>query len=90
MTSNTSGNKLFTRYEKRDKTMPTKLRTKTKQKSVRLKFPKNPNNPSPSGDPYFDNPKNIAALEEGIRQLKEGKVTIFKTDEELQNFFDNL
>lgn len=30
-------------------------------------------NPSPSGDPWFDDPENMAELNEGIRQYKEGK-----------------
>jgi len=30
-------------------------------------------NPSPSGDPYFENPKNIEAILEGVKQAKEGK-----------------
>lgn len=30
-------------------------------------------NPSPSGDPYFDNPKNIEEILEGVKEMKEGK-----------------
>ena len=33
----------------------------------------NPDNPSPSGDPWYDDPRNIAILDEAIRDLKEGK-----------------
>ena len=31
-------------------------------------------NPSPSGDPYFDNPKNIERILEGAKQVQEGEV----------------
>ena len=27
-------------------------------------------NPSPSGDPYFDNPSNLEAIEQGIADIK--------------------
>jgi len=30
-------------------------------------------NPSPSGDPWFDDPRNIAILDEAIQDSKEGK-----------------
>ena len=44
-------------------------------------------NPSPSNDPYFDNPRNIAHLTEGIKQMKEGKV-VNLTDEELRKILE--
>lgn len=31
-------------------------------------------NPSPSNDPWFDNPKNVAAVTRGIEDLKQKKV----------------
>ncbi|MBD3628359.1 hypothetical protein [Cyclobacterium sp.] len=31
-------------------------------------------NPSPSGDPYFDNPKNVKEILEGVKQSKEGEI----------------
>lgn len=33
-------------------------------------------NPSPSGDQWFENPKNIEILDKGISDLKSGKKTI--------------
>lgn len=33
-------------------------------------------NPSPSGDQWFENPKNIEIIELGEKQLREGKGTI--------------
>ncbi|PZX58307.1 hypothetical protein LV84_01512 [Algoriphagus ratkowskyi] len=30
--------------------------------------------PSPSNDPYFDNPKNLAEIDAGIIDVKEGRV----------------
>ncbi|WPR74933.1 hypothetical protein [Algoriphagus sp. NG3] len=31
-------------------------------------------NPSPSNDPYFENPKNLAEIEAGLIEVKEGRV----------------
>jgi len=33
-----------------------------------------PDNPSPSNDPYFDDPRNIERIELAIQQAKDGKV----------------
>ncbi|MBT0810163.1 hypothetical protein KIH41_02565 [Litoribacter ruber] len=41
----------------------------------------NDENPSPSGDPYFENPNNIKSILEGIKEAKEGK-TVKLTKEE--------
>ena len=38
-------------------------------------------NPSPSGDPWFDDPENMAELNAGIRQYKEGKTKPYTMDE---------
>ncbi|MDD4968112.1 MAG: hypothetical protein PHT07_01655 [Paludibacter sp.] len=39
-----------------------------------------PDNPSPSNDPYFDNPQNIAQIEIAIQEVKEGKVSPLTKD----------
>lgn len=44
-------------------------------------------NPSPSNDPFYDNPENIAHITEGIKQMKEGKV-VNLTDEELRKILE--
>ncbi|MCQ2250913.1 MAG: hypothetical protein MJZ66_07360 [Bacteroidales bacterium] len=36
---------------------------------------------SPSGDEWFDDPNNIKDLDEGVRQLKEGKSSVMSMDE---------
>ena len=44
--------------------------------TIRLEMPKrvtNPNNPSPSGDPWFDDPRNIAIVKEAIQSAKDEK-----------------
>lgn len=41
-------------------------------------------NPSPSGDTWFTDPKNVAEVEEGIKQYKEGRVKTC-TVEEIRN-----
>ena len=38
-------------------------------------------NPSPSNDDWFDNPDNIAELNKGIRDLKEGKTKAYSMSE---------
>lgn len=38
-------------------------------------------NPSPSGDPWFNDQKNLAELNEGIAQHKAGKTTAYTMDE---------
>jgi hypothetical protein len=41
-------------------------------RSIRLEKPKeNRENPSPSGDPWFDDPRNIAIVKEGIKSARE-------------------
>ncbi len=50
-------------------------------------------NPSPSGDPYFADPANLAEVEERVKEYKEGKVTatvVLRTAEEITNFINNL
>ncbi|MFD2034234.1 DUF2683 family protein [Belliella marina] len=37
-------------------------------------------NPSPSRDPYFDNPKNIENILEGVKQAQSGKVVKLSKD----------
>lgn len=49
-----------------------------------------PDNPSPSNDPWFNDPRNIEALDRAILQTKEGKVTRVSGKEELKAFLDNL
>ncbi len=38
-------------------------------------------NPSPSGDPWFDDPENIASVNRGISELKAGKGRTYSMDE---------
>ena len=38
-------------------------------------------NPSPSGDTWFDNPANIKMVNHGIKQLEEGKGTVYTASE---------
>ncbi len=38
-------------------------------------------NPSPSGDPWFNDPENIASLNKGIAELKAGKGRAYSMDE---------
>jgi hypothetical protein len=63
------------------------------QKQNRRKFPKRPDNPSPSGDPWFDDPKNLALVDERVLAMKEGKsktVAVLKTKQEVHDFIANL
>lgn len=38
-------------------------------------------NPSPSGDPWFDNQDNMASVERGIAEMKDGKGKAYSMDE---------
>ena len=38
-------------------------------------------NPSPSGDPWFNDPENIASLNRGVAELKAGKGRAYSMDE---------
>jgi hypothetical protein len=41
----------------------------------------NISNPSPTGDEWFNNPENIAEVEAGIEEAKQGKVKAYTIDE---------
>lgn len=49
----------------------------------------NPNNPSPSGDPWFDDPRNLAMVEKGFADVKAGRVHVL-TDELKKELFGDL
>lgn len=38
-------------------------------------------NPSPSGDPWFNNPENIASLRRGMEDLKTGRCRAYTIEE---------
>lgn len=42
-----------------------------------------PENPSPSNDPYFNDPKNLDAIDRGIEDMKAGRVTRIDPDKDL-------
>jgi transcriptional regulator with XRE-family HTH domain len=48
---------------------------------------KNPNNPSPSGDPWFDDPRNMAGVMEGIKDLEEGRFVRAEDSPVIQELF---
>jgi hypothetical protein len=47
-------------------------------------------NPSPSGDPWYDDPRNIAIVMEGIKSAMEEEGIVLKTKEDIKNYFANL
>lgn len=50
-------------------------------------------NPSPSGDPYFEDAANLAEVEERVKAHKEGKVNatvVLSSAEEIKSFINNL
>jgi hypothetical protein len=62
---------------------------KTKKKSTK-KYPRkstNPDNPSPSGDTWWDNPENVRIVKEGMAELKAGRVVRAEDSPILQKFF---
>ncbi len=38
-------------------------------------------NPSPSGDPWFNDPENMASVLRGLEQMKAGKGRVYNMDE---------
>jgi hypothetical protein len=38
-------------------------------------------NPSPSGDPWFDDPENMASLNRGIEDIKHGRSKAYSIDQ---------
>ncbi len=38
-------------------------------------------NPSPSGDPWFDDPENLAIVKQGIEEIKRGDSKVFTMED---------
>lgn len=49
-----------------------------------------PESVSPSNDPYFDDPRNIADIEKGLQQAKEGKTITMQNGESLEGFLNRI
>ena len=50
-------------------------------------------NPSPSGDPYFVNPANLAEIEQRVKVHREGKsraTVILRTAEDITSFINSI
>ena len=47
----------------------------------------NPLNPSPSGDPWWDDPRNVAEVDAGLRDLAAGRVIAMEDSPVLQRIF---
>ena len=60
--------------------------------TIRLEMPKrtkNPNNPSPSGDPWFDDPHNIAIVKEAIQSAEDNEI-VLASKKDIKEYFANL
>jgi hypothetical protein len=66
----------------------------TKAQSLQIEVSSKPySNPSPSGDPWFDDPENMAEVEKRLEELKNGKAEFsleLRTSEDIKNFFKSL
>ena len=52
-----------------------------------------PENPSPSGDPWFDDPRNIEELERRLKKHESGDKSgdiVLKSKEDIKAFFESL
>ena len=52
-----------------------------------------PENPSPSNDPWFDNPRNIEELERRLKESESGDKSgdiVLKSKEDIKAFFESL
>ena len=56
------------------------------KKLVELVVKEKLENPSPSNDPWFDDPENMKSLLRGIQEWKEGKA-VERSVEEIEEFF---
>jgi len=50
----------------------------------------NSDNPSPSGDSWYDDPRNIAIVKEGIKNANEDTGVVLTSKEDIKNYFANL
>jgi hypothetical protein len=50
----------------------------------------NSGNPSPSGDSWYDDPRNIAIVKEGIKNANEDTGVVLTSKEDIKNYFANL
>ena len=46
----------------------------------------NPLNPSPSGDPWWDDPRNVAKVDAGLRDIAAGRVVTEEDSPIIQSF----
>jgi|GEM_PF-3525263 len=62
--------------------------------TIRLEMPKrkkkNPNNPSPSGDPWYDDPRNVALVKEAIQSAKEENEIVLASKKDIKEYIANL
>ena len=58
-----------------------------KKAQKKPKRKKNSDNPSPSGDPWFDDPLNIAIVMEGVQSAKDEKCVILEESPVLSAIF---
>ena len=74
--------------------LPTKERMQIVERVIRTirLDEKGSDSPSPSGDPWFDDPRNIAIVEEAIQSAKEDKENgiVLKSTEDIKKFFADL
>jgi hypothetical protein len=47
-------------------------------------------NPSPSGDTWFNSPDNLEEINKGVQDIQNGNFTKISTKKELHNFLDSL
>ena len=61
-------------------------------RTIRLEKPDsvNPTGPSPSGDPWFDDPRNVAIVKDAIQNADDGREIVLTSKEEIKNYFSNL
>ncbi len=57
----------------------------TAKRTVKRKA--NPDNPSPSGDPWFDDPRNVAIVMDAIKKSKKGKCVTIEESPTLSKIF---
>ena len=72
--------------------LPTKERIQIIERVARTIRLEASDSPSPSGDPWYDDPRNIAIVKEAIQSAKEdkGERIVLTSKEEIREFLANL
>ena len=76
--------------EERMKIVEQVIHTIRMERQKKPKRKENSDNPSPSGDTWFDDPRNIAGVKEAIQSAKDEQGIVLASKEDINEYFANL